>query len=174
MIYIWQCWWTYNKLHGAIFTSKVVYQLQAVSAILCCSTAWWTSVLVYGLRNARFLLQLSTLHFKFPLWAIFLLDKKDVHLMWQHCPIHPLKVKKVHAAEHLLQFLSASRLSPFGIWSLVESVLNEAIGSVSTIKMEDPTISNFMVEKEGMVNFYQSTRCHNQDDALCTDTAMRT
>jgi len=132
---------------------------------MCCSTAWWTSVLVYGLRYARFLLQLSTIHFKFPLWVISLLDKKDVHLMWQHCPIHPLKVNKVHAAEHLLQFLSASRLSPFGIWSPVETVLNEAIGSVSTIKMEDPTISKFMVEKEGMVNFHQSTRCHNQEDS---------
>jgi len=27
--------------------------------------------------------------------------------------------------------------------------------------MEEPTTSNFMVEKEGILNFYQSTWCHN-------------
>ena len=43
--------------------------------------------------------------------------------------------------------------------------MNEAIGSVSTIKMEDPTISNFMVGKEGMINIFQSTCCHNQDNS---------
>ena len=31
-------------------------------------------------------------------------------------------------------------------------------------KLEEPTISNYTVEKEGMINFYQSTRCHNQHD----------
>ena len=31
--------------------------------------------------------------------------------------------------------------------------------------MEEPTTSNFTVEKEGMINFYQSTWCHNQDDS---------
>jgi len=36
--------------------------------------------------------------------------------------------------------------------------------AVSTIKMEEPTTSNFMVEKEG-INFCQSTWCHNQDDS---------
>jgi len=48
------------------------------------------------------------------------LDEKDVHLMGQHCPIRPLKLKKVHAAEHVTQLLS-SRISSFGIGSLVES-----------------------------------------------------
>jgi len=31
--------------------------------------------------------------------------------------------------------------------------------------MEETTTSNFSVEKEGMINFYQSTWCHNQDDS---------
>jgi len=70
---------------------------------------------VYRFWNARFLLQLSTIHFKFPLWAISLLDEKDVHLMGQHCTIQPLQVNKLHAAEHILQFLSASRISSFQI-----------------------------------------------------------
>jgi len=39
--------------------------------------------------------------------------------------------------------------------------LEEETGSVSTIKMEEPTTSNFMVEKEGVINFYQSTWCQN-------------
>ena len=29
--------------------------------------------------------------------------------------------------------------------------------------MVEPTTSNFMVEKEEIINFYQSTPCHNQD-----------
>jgi hypothetical protein len=63
--------------------------------------------LVYGLWNARFLLQLSIIHFKFPLWAISLLDEKDVHLMEQHCTIHPLKVNKymlLHNSSVLQEF----------------------------------------------------------------------
>jgi hypothetical protein len=40
----------------------------------------------------------------------------------------------------------------------------EATGSVSTIKMEEPTNSNFMVQK-GMIKFYQSTWRHNQDES---------
>jgi hypothetical protein len=55
---------------------------------------------VYGFWNAMFLLQLSIIHFKFPLRTTSLLDEKDVHLMGPHCHIHPLKVIKVHAAEH--------------------------------------------------------------------------
>ena len=31
--------------------------------------------------------------------------------------------------------------------------------------MEDPTISNFMVGKEVMINFCQSKCCHNKDDS---------
>ena len=45
---------------------------------------------MYGIWNARLLLHLSTIHFTFPIWAISLLDEKDVHLMGQHCPIHQL------------------------------------------------------------------------------------
>jgi len=81
------------------------------------------------------------------------------------CPIHLLKVSKVHAAEHFTESLS-SRILSFWIWSLVETnVLEEEPGSVSTIKMEEPTTSNFMVEKERMINFYYSTWSHNQDDS---------
>ena len=61
-----------------------------------------------------FLLQLSIFHFKFPLWAISLLEEKDIHLMGQHCPNHTLKVIKVHADEHLLHgsaFLQEFHLS---------------------------------------------------------------
>jgi len=57
---------------------------------------------VYGLWNLRFRLQLRTLLFKFPLRTFSRLDEKDVHLIGQHCPIHPLKVIKLHAAEHVL------------------------------------------------------------------------
>ena len=41
-----------------------------------------------------------------PICAISLLDEKDVHLMGQHCPVRPLKLKKLHAAEHLLHSYS--------------------------------------------------------------------
>jgi len=37
--------------------------------------------------------------------------------------------------------------------------------AVSTIKMAQPTTFNFTVEKEGVLNFYQSTWCHNQDNS---------
>ena len=113
-------------------------------------------------------MQLSTIHFKFPLLAIFLLDEKDVHLMGQHCTIHPLKVNKVYAAEHLLHsssFLQELHLSGYEVWWKLTSILEEANSFVSTIKMEEPTTSNFMIEKEGMINFYQSTLCHNQDNS---------
>ena len=117
------------------------------------------------LWNARFLLQLSTIQFKFPLWAISLFDENDVHLKGKHCPIHPLEVNKVQAAEHLLHsssLLQEFHLSGYEAWQKLSNVLEEATSFVSTIKMEKPTISNFMVEKEGMINFYQSTWCHNQ------------
>ena len=45
----------------------------------------------------------------------------DVHLTVQHCPIHPLKVKTIHVAEHDSQFLSSPRSSSFMICSLVET-----------------------------------------------------
>jgi len=57
------------------------------------------------------------------------------------------------------------QLSGYEVWWKLANVLKEATSSVSTIKMEEPTISNFMVEKEGMVNFYQSICCHNQDNS---------
>jgi len=112
-------------------------------------------------------LQLSTIQFKFPLRAISLFNEKDVHLKGQHCPIHPLEINKVQAAELLLHnssFLEEFHLSGYEVWQKLSNVLEEATSSVSTIKMEEPTTSNFMVEKEGMINFYQSTRCHNQLD----------
>jgi len=61
--------------------------------------------------------------------------------------------------------LQEFHLSGYEVWWKLTNVLNEATGSVSTIKMEEPTTSNFMVGKEGMVNFYQSTCCHNQDNS---------
>jgi hypothetical protein len=64
-----------------------------------------------GFWNASFLLQLSNIHSKFQLWAISLLEEKDVYLMGPHCPIHPLEVKKLNADEHL--FHSSSVLQEF-------------------------------------------------------------
>jgi hypothetical protein len=79
------------------------------------------------------------------------------------CPIHLLQFNKVHAAEYFPESFS-SRISSFGIWSLVDTnVLEEEPGSVSTIKMEETTTSNFLVEKEWMIIFSQSTWCHNQE-----------
>jgi len=109
--------------------------------------------------------QLSTIHFKFPLWAISLLEEKDVHLMGPHCSIHPLKVKKVHANEHLFHSSSVLKefhLSGYEVWWKFTNVLEEATSSVSTIKMEEPTTSKFMVRKKGTINFYHSTWCQNR------------
>jgi len=64
---------------------------------------------VNGFWNARFLLYVSNIHFKYPLWAISVLEVKDVHLMGQHCPIHPLQLNKLHAAEHLLHSSSVPK-----------------------------------------------------------------
>jgi len=61
--------------------------------------------------------------------------------------------------------LQEFHLSGYEVWGKFTNVLEEATGSVSTIKMQEPTISNFMVEKEGMINFRQSTWCHNQDNS---------
>jgi hypothetical protein len=129
---------------------------------------------VQCLGNARFLLQLSTIQFKFPLWAISLFDEKDVHLKGKHCPIHPLKVNKVQAAEHLLHsssFLQKFHLSGYEAWQKFSNVLEEATSFVPTIKMEEPTTSNFMVENKGMINLYQSKWYHNQVDSY---TVVRT
>ena len=93
------------------------------------------------------------------MWAISLLEEKDVHLMGQHCPIHPLKVNKVHSAEHLLHsssLLQEYHHSDYEVWLKITNVLREDTGSVSIIKMEEPNTSNCMVEK-GMINYYQST-----------------
>jgi len=38
--------------------------------------------------------------------------------MGQNCPIQALFISKVHAAEHVTKFISASRISTFGIWSM--------------------------------------------------------
>jgi len=77
-------------------------------------------------------------------------------------------VNKIHAAEHLLyssSVLQDFHLSGYEVWWKLTNVLNKATSSVSTIKMEDPTISNFMVGKERMINFFQSTCFLNQDDS---------
>jgi hypothetical protein len=70
--------------------------------------------------------------------------------MGQHCPTHPLKVNKVHAADILLHsssVLQEFHLSKYVGWQKLTNDLEEATSSVSTIKMEETTISNFMVEK---------------------------
>jgi hypothetical protein len=69
-------------------------------------------------------------------------------------------------AEHLLHSSSVQEfhLSGYEVWYKLTNVLEEATSSVCNIKMEEPTTSHFMVEK-GMINFYQSTWCHNQDDS---------
>jgi len=92
--------------------------------------------------NASFLLQLSKIHFKFPLWAITHLDEKVANIMGQTCPIQALSIRKVHAAEHVTQFGSVSWISSFEVWSLNETY--KATGSVSAIKMEEPTTSTFI------------------------------
>ena len=61
--------------------------------------------------------------------------------------------------------LQEFHLSRYEVWWKLTNVLKEATGSVSTIKMEEPTTCNFMVGKEGMINFCQSTRCQKQDDS---------
>ena len=121
-----------------------------------------------GFWNAKFLLQLSTIHFKFPLWTISILDEKDVHLMELHCTIHPLSVNVVHGAEHLLRsssffkiFISQDMKSGRNL----QTFWRKQLALFQTIKMEETTTSHFMVEKEGMINFYQSTWCHKQDNS---------
>ena len=74
-------------------------------------------------------------------------------------------MNKVHAAEHLVHsssVLQEFHLSGYEVWWKLANVLEEATGSVSTIKLKEPTTSNFMVEKEGMIDIYQSTWCHNK------------
>jgi hypothetical protein len=71
--------------------------------------------------------------------------------MEQYRPIHPLKVNKVHAAEHLLHSSSIfeniiSRDMKCG--QNLQMFWREEL-AVSTIKMEEPTTSYFMVEKKG-------------------------
>jgi len=43
--------------------------------------------------------------------------------------------------------------------------LEEASSSVFTIKMEEPTASNFLVEKHVIINLHQCTLCHIQDNS---------
>jgi hypothetical protein len=79
-----------------------------------------------------------------------------------------IKVNKVHAAEHLLcssSVLQVFHPSGYIVWWKLTNVLEETTSSVSTIKMKEPTVSNCMAENEGMINSYQSTWCHNQDNS---------
>jgi hypothetical protein len=43
--------------------------------------------------------------------------------------------------------------------------MEEESRSVSTIRMEQPTTSNFMVENEEMLNFYLSTSCQTHGNS---------
>ena len=77
-------------------------------------------------------------------------------------------MNKLHAAEHLLNsssVLQEFHLSGYEVWWKLTSVLEEGTRFVSTIKLKEPTTSNFIVEKEGMIDIYQSTGCHNKDDS---------
>jgi len=106
-------------LHGAIFKSKVAYQLEVPAILIVPVLPHGLQVLVNSFWNKRFLLQLSTSHINFPLWVNSHLDKEDVHLTVQHCPIHPLKLNTVHAAEHLFHsslFLQEFHLSQYAVW----------------------------------------------------------
>jgi hypothetical protein len=61
-------------------------------------------------------------------------------------------VNKVRAAEHLLHhssFLQEFHLSGYEVWLKLINIMEEETGSVSTIKVEEPITSNFVVEKEG-------------------------
>ena len=74
---------------------------------------------------------------------------------------------------HSSSVLQEFHLLGYEVWWKLTNVLEGETGSVSTIKMEEPTTSNFMVEKEWTINFYQSTWCHNQDDSsLYKNTAI--
>jgi len=90
----------------AIFKTKFAFQLEVVSAILSapvlpdklqflCSA--------FGMQGFCCSWSLLTLNSK---CVISFFDEKYVHLMGQHCPFHPLKMKKVHAADHLLHSCS--------------------------------------------------------------------
>jgi hypothetical protein len=97
---------------------------------------------VQCLGNAQFLLQLSIIQFKFPLWEISLFDEKGVHLKGQHYPINPIKVNMVQAAEQLLHsssVLQEFHLSGYEVWQKLSNTLQEAINSVSIIGMEEAT-----------------------------------
>ena len=152
--------------------------MQVFSAILC------AAVLPDGLHfycmafgKQRFCLLLSNIDFKFSLRIISPLDKNDVHLIGQHCPIHPSKVSKVHAAWHLLHSSSVIQeyhLLLYEVWWKLANVSEEANSSFSTIKMEEPTTSNFVVEKKK--GWWNSTRhmVSQQTTSAFTDPAMRT
>jgi hypothetical protein len=61
--------------------------------------------------------------------------------------------------------LQEFHLPGYEVWYKLTNVLQEETRPVATIKMEGPTTFNFMVEKEGMIYFYQSARCQNQEDS---------
>jgi hypothetical protein len=61
--------------------------------------------------------------------------------------------------------LQEFHLPGYEVWYNLTNVFEEETRPVSTIKMEEPSTSNFMVEKEGMIYFYQSARCHNKHDS---------
>ena len=88
--------------------------------------------------------------------------------MGQNQPIHLLHVNTVYADEHLPNsstVLEEFHLSGYEVWQKLTNILEEATSSVFTLKMDEATTSNFLAEKQGMINFYQSTLFHNQDDS---------
>jgi len=56
----------------------------------------------------------------------------------------------------------------YEFWQKLTDVLEEATNSVSTIKMEEPSTCDFMVEKQSLHGLTTKTT------ALFTDTALRT
>jgi Flp pilus assembly protein TadG len=95
----------------------------------------------------------------------------DFPLGWKGCTFNVTTLsqsstKGEHGTSSWTSVNSSSVLQEFNlpgyeVWYKLTNALKEANRSVSTIKMQQPTTSNFMIEKEGMIYFYQSTRCHN-------------
>ena len=104
---------------------------------------------MFGLWNARFLLQLITINFKFQMC--------DFLLWWKVCTFNGTTLslssfkdeKGTCCWSSVTQLLNTSWILSFGIKCLEETykILEETNSSVSTIQMEDLIASNFVVEK---------------------------
>ena len=103
------------------------------------------------------------------------MDEKDVRFIGPHCPIHQLKVNKVHAAEHLLHsssVLQEFHLSGYEVWYKLTNVLEEENGSVSIIKMEEPTTSKLHTKIKGVDKFLLANRVSQPRRQLSLQTLL--